>query len=75
MQYRKYFYVDKNYILGAIGAQNMTVKEFCEKLGCSRVNFYSALRRKYFKKEQAVFIKKIIKELDLYENLVWEEEA
>ena len=66
---RKYC-IDKNYVLGTISSKNLTVTDFCKKLGCSRVNLYMALNRSY-RAPRSLFINKVIKELDLIDNLVW----
>ena len=69
----KKYYIDKNYVLGTIAAQQKTVSEFCKELGCSRVNFYVALNRGY-KAPRSVFISSVINKLNLVESLVWTNE-
>ena len=58
----KKYYVDKNYILGSIAAEQKTVQGFCEEIGVKRCYFYYALNKGY-KAPRSVFISKISKAL------------
>ena len=67
------YHVDKNYVLGTITYKGKTVSQFCKELGMNRTNFYKALNKEY-RVPRSLVIAKVMKALDLSEDLTWEKE-